>query len=53
MSGANDSYASLCLDKYPQNLQLPDQLKDVTAELEGADLEERVAMAPKFLNLDE
>lgn len=40
-----------CLDKCPQNLQIPDLLKDVVAELEGPDLEERVAKAIKLLNL--
>ena len=52
------SYASQCvecgqcLDKCPQNLQIPDLLKDVVTELEGPDLEERVAKAIKILNLE-
>lgn len=40
-----------CLKKCPQNLQIPDLLKDVVAELEGPDLEERVAKAIRILNL--
>lgn len=40
-----------CLKKCPQHLPIPDLLKDVVAELEGPDLEERVAKAIRMLNL--
>lgn len=51
------SYASLCVEcgqclpKCPQNLMIPDLLKDVVRELEGTDLEERVAKVKKIMNL--
>lgn len=41
-----------CLNKCPQHLQVPYLLKNVVAELEGPDLEERVAKAIKLLNLE-
>jgi len=37
-----------CVEKCPQNLKIPDLLKAVVEELEGPDLEQRVAMAKKL-----
>jgi uncharacterized protein len=53
------SYASQCvecgqcLEKCPQNLDIPFLLKDVVSELEGPDLDERIARARKALNLEQ
>lgn len=40
-----------CLPKCPQNLRIPDLLKPVVTEMEGPDLEERMAKAVKIMNL--
>ena len=51
------SYASQCvqcgecLEKCPQHIEIPDCLEMVAAELEDADLEKRVAMGKKMLNM--
>ncbi|AKB51339.1 Aldo/keto reductase [Methanosarcina barkeri str. Wiesmoor] len=37
-----------CMEKCPQNLKIPDLLKAVEEDLEGPDLEQRVAMAKKL-----
>jgi predicted aldo/keto reductase-like oxidoreductase len=42
-----------CLDKCPQLIEIPDFLEKVAEEMEDADLEKRVAMAKKMLNLGE
>ena len=41
-----------CLEKCPQEIQIPDVLEQVAEELEDADLEKRVAMGKKMLNID-
>ncbi len=37
-----------CLEKCPQNINIPDFLQKVSTELEGPDLEERLAAARKM-----
>jgi len=37
-----------CMEKCPQSLKIPDLLKAVAEELEGTDLEQRMAMAKKL-----
>ncbi|WP_440948413.1 aldo/keto reductase [Methanosarcina sp. T3] len=37
-----------CMEKCPQGLKIPELLKDVAEELEGPDLEQRIAMAKKL-----
>jgi uncharacterized protein len=37
-----------CMEKCPQNLKIPDLLKAVAEELEGPDLEQRIAMAKQL-----
>ena len=41
-----------CLEKCPQQIEIPDVLGKVAEELEDADLEKRVAMGKKMLNID-
>ena len=41
-----------CLEKCPQEIEIPDMLELVTDELEDADLEKRVATGKKMLNMD-
>ena len=41
-----------CLEKCPQQIEIPDVLEKVAEELEDADLEKRVAMGKKMLNID-
>jgi len=41
-----------CLEKCPQEIEIPDALEKVSAELEDADLEKRVAMGKKMLNIE-
>ncbi len=41
-----------CMDKCPQNLKIPDLLKSVVEELEGPDLEKRIAMAKQLFKKD-
>ena len=41
-----------CVEKCPQEIEIPDCLASVAEELEDADLEKRVAMAKKMLNMD-
>ncbi|MGB9929972.1 MAG: aldo/keto reductase [Methanosarcina sp.] len=51
LTGEEPQFASLCiqcgkcLEKCPQHLDIPKTLESVVEELEGSDLEERVAMA--------
>ncbi|GBC61201.1 aldo/keto reductase [Desulfonema ishimotonii] len=51
------SYASQCvqcgecLEKCPQHIEIPDFLEKVAEELEDSELEQRVAMAKKMLNI--
>ena len=51
------SYASQCvqcgecLDKCPQQIEIPDVLEMVAKELEDSDLENRIAMGKKMLNM--
>ena len=40
-----------CLEKCPQNIEIPDILAQVVAELEGPDLQQRVAMARAMFNV--
>lgn len=55
LSGAGPGFASQCvecgecLEKCPQEIQIPEVLAEVVADMEGTDLEERVAMARKML----
>ena len=41
-----------CLEKCPQEIEIPDFLEKVAEEMEDANLEERVAMGRKMLNID-
>lgn len=41
-----------CMEKCPQSLKIPDLLKVVVEELEGPDLEKRVAMAKQLFKKD-
>ena len=41
-----------CLEKCPQHIEIPDFLEMVAAELEDEDLEKRIAMGKKMLNMD-
>ncbi len=41
-----------CLDKCPQELQIPELLENVINELEDSGLEERIAWGRKYLNLE-
>jgi hypothetical protein len=56
--GGVPSYASQCvqcgecLEKCPQDIEIPDFLKVVADELEDSDLEKRIAMGKKMLNMD-
>jgi predicted aldo/keto reductase-like oxidoreductase len=56
--GGTAGYASqctrcgACLDKCPQQIRIPDVLAEVTTELEGPDLLERVATAGKMFKIE-
>ena len=56
--GAPPGYASQCvqcgecLEKCPQQIEIPDFLEMVAEEFEDSDLEQRVAMGKKMLNID-
>ena len=41
-----------CMEKCPQGLKIPELLKAVAEELEGPDLEQRIAMAKKLFKRD-
>jgi len=41
-----------CLEKCPQEIEIPDFLEKVAEEMEDANLEKRVAMGKKMLNMD-
>lgn len=41
-----------CLEKCPQQIEIPDVLADVAAEMEDDQMENRVAMAKKMLNME-
>ena len=41
-----------CLEKCPQNIEIPDFLEIVAEEMEDAGLEQRIAMAKKMLNME-
>ena len=41
-----------CLEKCPQELNIPDLLENVVDDLEDGDLEKRVAMGKKYLGLE-
>jgi len=41
-----------CLEKCPQEIEIPDFLENVAEEMEDADLENRVAMGKKMLNIE-
>jgi predicted aldo/keto reductase-like oxidoreductase len=41
-----------CLEKCPQQIEIPDCLEKVAQEMEDGDLEKRVAMGKKMLNID-
>jgi predicted aldo/keto reductase-like oxidoreductase len=57
ISGAS-GYASQCvqcgdcLEKCPQRIEIPDMLEAVAREFEDADLEKRIAMGRKMLNIE-
>ena len=42
-----------CLEKCPQEIEIPDVLENVAAEMEDANLEKRVAMGKKMLNIED
>jgi len=42
-----------CLEKCPQEIEIPDFLELVAAEMEDANLKQRIAMGKKMLNMDE
>lgn len=54
LSVGEPEYASLCiecgqcLEKCPQHIDIPEVLKSVVEEMEGPDLEQRVAMAKEI-----
>jgi predicted aldo/keto reductase-like oxidoreductase len=56
--GKTSGYASQCvqcgecLEKCPQEIAIPDVLERVAAEMEDGELEKRVAMGKKMLNMD-
>lgn len=58
LAGQIPAYASQCvqcgecLEKCPQEIEIPDFLEKVAGELEDADLEKRVAMGKKMLNIE-
>jgi len=41
-----------CMEKCPQSLKIPDLIKAVAEELEGPDLEQRIAMAKQMFKKD-
>ena len=41
-----------CLEKCPQQIEIPDVLEEIVKEMEDADLEKRIGMARKMLNID-
>jgi len=41
-----------CLEKCPQELAIPDLMEEIAAEMEDDQLENRIAMARKMLNLE-
>ena len=41
-----------CLEKCPQEIEIPDALEKVAEEMEDAELENRIAMAKKMLNIE-
>ena len=41
-----------CLEKCPQEIEIPDALEKVAEEMEDAELENRIATAKKMLNID-
>ncbi len=41
-----------CLEKCPQGIQIPDLLENVAAEMEDSEVEKRVAIGKKMLNID-
>jgi predicted aldo/keto reductase-like oxidoreductase len=40
-----------CLEKCPQHIEIPDILEIVAEEFEDSDLEKRIAMGKKMLNM--
>ena len=58
ITGDEPGYASQCVEcgdcveKCPQSLEIPDFLANVARELEGPDMEERVAMAKQALDVE-
>jgi predicted aldo/keto reductase-like oxidoreductase len=56
--GGTPTYASQCtqceecLEKCPQNIEIPDFLEKVAAEMEDEKLDQRIAMAKKMLNIE-
>lgn len=58
ITGDDPGYASQCvqcgecLEKCPQNLEISDFLESVADELEGPDMQERVAMAKKMIKIE-
>jgi predicted aldo/keto reductase-like oxidoreductase len=58
MMSGTPSYASQCvqcgecMEKCPQQIEIPDFLEMVAHELEDSFMEERIAMAKKMLNME-
>jgi predicted aldo/keto reductase-like oxidoreductase len=41
-----------CLEKCPQQIEIPDVLADIAEEMEDGEMENRLAMAKKMLNME-
>lgn len=58
LSDGKTGYASQCitcgecLDKCPQQIEIPDVLADIAEEMEDGEMENRLAMAKKMLNME-
>ena len=58
ISGGDPGYASQCiecgecLEKCPQQIEIPDRLAEVASEMEDEELENRLALAKKMLAME-